>query len=198
MSDHSFSGDDVANCRIIEVHIDAMSQLFNSMDPSPFHKKDIDPDAAEYIVASAQNFSARESIGLVLYLDQAAGVPDEGRIVGDAVREYFARESEYARRRIHRLLRRGWMSLFIGFAFLAGAFVVSTFLTRLAAESLRPLVREGLLIGGWVAMWRPLEIFLYDWWPIAGERRLHDRLSRMAVRIVYMGVQGRANVDNRG
>jgi len=35
-----------------------------------------------------------------------------------------------------------------------------------------------------VAMWRPLEIFLYDWWPIVGERRIHDRLSRIDVQVV--------------
>ena len=47
------------------------------------------------------------------------------------------------------------------------------------------IVRESLLIGGWVAMWRPLEVFLYDWWPIRAEARLGDRLSEMPVRIVY-------------
>jgi hypothetical protein len=45
------------------------------------------------------------------------------------------------------------------------------------------LFEQGLLIVGWVAMWRPLEIFLYDWWPILGERRIHDDLSRIQVRI---------------
>jgi hypothetical protein len=34
-------------------------------------------------------------------------------------------------------------------------------------------------------MWRPLEIFLYDWWPIRAERRLFDRLAAMPVRIAY-------------
>jgi hypothetical protein len=33
-------------------------------------------------------------------------------------------------------------------------------------------------------MWKPLEILLYDWWPILSERRLFDRLSRAQVRIV--------------
>jgi hypothetical protein len=47
------------------------------------------------------------------------------------------------------------------------------------------MVREGFLIGGWVAMWRPLEVFLYDWWPILGEVRLFDRLSGMPVHIEY-------------
>lgn len=45
-------------------------------------------------------------------------------------------------------------------------------------------LREGLIIIGWVAMWRPLEIFLYDWWPIASKRKFYDRLSRATVRIV--------------
>jgi hypothetical protein len=40
-----------------------------------------------------------------------------------------------------------------------------------------------LVIGGWVAMWRPLEIFLYDWWPIRDERQLYERLSVMPVRV---------------
>ena len=47
------------------------------------------------------------------------------------------------------------------------------------------VLREGLLIVGWVAMWRPLEVFLYDWWPIRAEARLYDRLSAMPVRIEY-------------
>ena len=40
------------------------------------------------------------------------------------------------------------------------------------------------MIGAWVALWRPLEIFLYDWWPILGEARLVDRLSAMPVQVV--------------
>lgn len=49
------------------------------------------------------------------------------------------------------------------------------------------LLRQGLVICGWVAMWRPLEIFLYGWWPIRREARLYDRLSIMPVRIAYSG-----------
>ena len=41
------------------------------------------------------------------------------------------------------------------------------------------------MIGGWVAMWRPMEIFLYDWWPIRADGKLYDRLSVMPVRIAY-------------
>jgi hypothetical protein len=52
------------------------------------------------------------------------------------------------------------------------------------------IVRESLTIGGWVSMWRPLEVFLYDWWPIRNEARLSDRLAAMPVRIRYANATG--------
>jgi hypothetical protein len=38
-------------------------------------------------------------------------------------------------------------------------------------------------------MWRPIETFLYDRWPIVGERHVFDRFSLMAVRITDSGRQ---------
>jgi len=52
------------------------------------------------------------------------------------------------------------------------------------------IIRDGVLIGGWVAMWRPLEVFLYDWWPARAEGRLLQRLSTMPVRIEYKETAG--------
>lgn len=191
MEGKPFSGDPIPkNCGIIEVRLQQMSQLFDSMDPSPFHEKDLDGNAVEYIVGSAYELQDRKPFALVVYLDKPAGLPDEGQVVGDAIREYFTRQSELSWQELRQLLRRGWITLIIGLSFLATALAGSASVTRLMSEGpLATVFRESLLIGGWVAMWRPLETFLYDWWPIVGRRRVYDRLSRMAVRIVYMGTQ---------
>ena len=58
----------------------------------------------------------------------------------------------------------------------------------LRGNQVAALIRESMAIGGWVAMWRPLEIFLYDWWPILAERKLFDRLSAAPVRITFKTV----------
>ncbi|MGB9117640.1 MAG: hypothetical protein WCC91_20605, partial [Bradyrhizobium sp.] len=47
--------------------------------------------------------------------------------------------------------------------------------------ALKRLVEESFLILGWVANWRPLEIFLYDWWPIALRRDLYRGLSSATI-----------------
>jgi hypothetical protein len=74
----------------------------------------------------------------------------------------------------------------IGLVALASAIALGDFLAALMKGSrIGEIVRESLTIGGWVSMWRPLEIFLYDWWPIRSEARLSDRLAAVPVRIRY-------------
>ncbi|MDX9739647.1 MAG: hypothetical protein RBT81_00505 [Gammaproteobacteria bacterium] len=171
---------------IIEVRIQELRKLFDAMDPSPFHSKDLHPTAEEYIVGSARELPARIPLTLVLHVDQSAAPPEEERIVGDAIHAHFFRQAELARLKLRMLLRRGWISLAIGITFLVAALVGSASVMRLLGEgTLATVFRESLMIGGWVAMWRPLEMFLYDWWPLLGERRFHQRLGRMPVRITY-------------
>ena len=45
------------------------------------------------------------------------------------------------------------------------------------------VIEESLLIFGWVANWRPIEVFLYDWWPIVRRRNLYQRLSAAHVTL---------------
>lgn len=43
----------------IEVFVDRIEQVFNSMDRSRFHEKDLDHDAEEFIVSWMQEFPGR-------------------------------------------------------------------------------------------------------------------------------------------
>jgi hypothetical protein len=87
---------------------------------------------------------------------------------------------------LRQLFRVGRISLLIGIAFLAFVIGVGEYLTlRIDKESYGYLVKESLIIAGWVALWRPLEIFLYDWWPIRAEAKLQDRLGDMNVRLIH-------------
>lgn len=46
------------------------------------------------------------------------------------------------------------------------------------------LAKESLLGGGWVAMWRPLQIFLYEWWPVVRKRRIYCNLAHASVQVI--------------
>jgi hypothetical protein len=169
--------------RLIEVHVAEMRQLFNSMDPSPFYGRDLDPDAEEFIVASARELPRDVPLGLLIRVAGASAPPSESAVVRGAVESYFRGRAAAARQRLRQLFYRGRISLLIGLAFLATALGASELLGRwVSASGFISILQESLLIGGWVAMWRPIEIFLYDWWPIRADARLFDRLAAMPVR----------------
>jgi hypothetical protein len=52
------------------------------------------------------------------------------------------------------------------------------------------LIAEGFFILGWVANWRPLEIFLYDWWPIRRKRNLLAKLAATSVELRFEAEEG--------
>ena len=174
-------------CAVIEVHVAELKQLFNSIDPSPFRNKDLDPKAEEFIIGWAKDLPKDVPLGLVVDLDRPAGLPDEAAVLRDAVHEFFRQRALAYRRRLRELFRVGRTSLVIGLFTLAAAIALGDFLGSLLKGShVGEILRESLTIGGWVSMWRPLEVFLYDWWPIRNEARLSDRLAAMPVRIKYL------------
>jgi hypothetical protein len=66
------------------------------------------------------------------------------------------------------LLRREMVqSLKVGGLFLTACLVLATSVDQLTAlpALLRDLLRESLIIAGWVGIWHPLDLILYAWWP---------------------------------
>ena len=188
MREEPAAGDEIpANCEVIDVRVTDLRQLFNSIDPSPFRERDLDPKVEEFILEWSREVPNDVSLALRVRVDRAAESAEEAAILRTAVHQYFAGRSESTRRRLSRLFHTGRISLVIGMAALTVFTIAAEFIPRWTGSGgLGSVVHESLLIGGWVAMWRPLEVFLYDWWPIRAERRLFDRLATMPVRISYM------------
>lgn len=166
----------------IRLRLRDLAQLFNSMDPSPFPDRDLDSNAEEFIVSSARELASTAELELIIHLELA---PPEQRApqTETAVQRYFSSRAEMKLREFRLLMRRGRKSLTVGLGFLIVCLGVSELLGTLGQSTASAILRESLTIGGWVAMWRPLEIYLYDWWPLRDERRVLERLSRMKVRL---------------
>lgn len=175
-----------SNCSVIEVQVGELKQLFDAIDPSPFRERDLDPKAEEFIVGWAKDLPRNATLALIVDLDREAGLPDEAAVLRDAIHAFFRHRAERYRQRLRELFRLGRSSLAIGLVALAVAIALGDFLATLIKGRIGEVLRESLTIGGWVSMWRPLEVFLYDWWPIRNEARLADRLASMPVRIRYM------------
>jgi hypothetical protein len=168
----------------IEIRIRELAQLFNSMDPTPFHHKDLDPDAEEFIVSWALEHPRHGEFELLIHLDAAPTSAEDIGLAREAIRNYFAYRADHAQRELRQMLQRGRLSLIIGLVFLATCLLIADLIAQHGRGTFHTVVRESFTIGGWVAMWRPMEIFLYDWWPLRHRRRIYQKLTRAEVRIL--------------
>jgi hypothetical protein len=181
---------------VITLRLRELTQLFNSMDPSPFVERDLDADAEEFITSWARELPANRELELVIQLATAATAE---RLAGveDAVRRYFASRATIKRLEFSQLMRRGRLSLGVGVIFLVSCLLLGQLVAKSGLGAASNILLEGLTICGWVAMWRPLEVYLYDWWPLLEERRRLDLLARIRVQILMPGGWSSANENSR-
>jgi len=169
---------------LLEVTLDDIQQLFHSLDPAPFRQKDLDAAADEYIVGGVREIRQRGWRGpvrLVFYLPATAIGTEDVRTLPAAIHNYFAYRSRQRGLTLRETLRRGFVSLLVGVLFLGACLSLRQVIAAGGGDATAEILREGLLIVGWIALWRPVEIFLFDWWPIRRDQQLFAWIARQPV-----------------
>ncbi len=162
----------------IEVHLRTPEQIFNSLDPSPFHERDLDDEAERYIVGSARELPGKGQINILVTLPEAACGSAMAKQIPHAIKYYFGYRARQIQQSLAELIKIGWRFLAIGMSVLVLCFLAIQYLNVTSGSStMARLLEQSLLILGWVANWRPLEIFLYDWIPVRRQLLLLRRIS---------------------
>jgi hypothetical protein len=167
----------------IQVRIHELRQLFNSIDPSPFRERDLDPDCEEFIVSWAREMPLDRELRVEIRVDREPPPPELAADVLSAVRGHFAREAGMQELRRRRIVREGRLSLVIGLIVLVLCVSTAALVPTDSLGTAGGIFRESLIIAGWVVMWHPLEVLLYNVWPVVRERRLLERLAGADVRL---------------
>ncbi|MDP2761188.1 MAG: hypothetical protein Q8O64_12455 [Sideroxyarcus sp.] len=161
-----------------------ISQLFNSMDPTPFLNKDLDPEANDFIETWASGYAPDSRFHITIHLEQWPTDGDPSEMMSEAIHNHFSYKAERKRLALKQLLRQGRMSLAIGLVFVALCLFAADAIGKIGTNTGYSIARESLTIIGWVAMWRPLEIFLYAWWPLQRKIRLYRNLGHTYIQTI--------------
>ena len=167
----------------IEIRIEEIAQLFHSLDPFPFREKDLDREAEEFIVGWARELPTDKPLRIVVHLPETQASAPEAHELSAALAQYFGYRARVIALDLNELFRVGRRAMAIGLTVLFFSVVTGQTVGSLAPSPIGRVIEESLLIFGWVANWRPIEIFLYDWWPIVRRRNLYQRLSAAHVEL---------------
>ena len=151
----------------IALRLQRVDQIFDTLDPAPFHAKALGRDANAYLVESAGEYAAREPITIAIHAPPALAVHLDDITAG--IHAHYALAHTQAERRHRRRRRIGRLSLVAGVATLAAALLLRIEVEMIGG-SLGYVLAEGLLILAWVALWRPIEMIGFDSWESRDER----------------------------
>ena len=168
--------------RTIEVEVRELGQLYDSLDPSPFHDKALDPKFEAYLVESAREHPPGATLAIVLHAPAVMHPHDSG--IESAIRRHFEYALAAAHRRDRYRLRAGHAALLMALGVLVAALALRSAIPE-SESTLVDALREGLLILGWVALWRPADVLLFERWEMRNERRHLQQLAQARVRFAH-------------
>jgi hypothetical protein len=168
----------------LDLRVRELAQLFNALDPAPFLNRDLDHLCEAYIENWALALPVDSHLQLAIHVDNPELPADAAELVADAVHNYYHDKIGLVRGQLTQLLRHGRISLAIGLGFVASCLLLAELIAGLVPGHLARIGRESLTIVGWVAMWRPVQIFLYDWWPLTSRIHVYENLRFIRVGVI--------------
>lgn len=172
--------------RWIEVRVKSPLQLFDARDPSPFRERDLDDDFVEYIMASVREFSISTPLKIVIYIEdgETKALPRDS--ICEAIHSYLAYRIDIQRVDLKSFIKRAQLFLLIGLLVLASSIGVAQRLEVPTPPGSLGILREGIVIFGWVSIWKPIELVLFDWYPMFEKLRFYKKLLETEIDVQFM------------
>lgn len=169
----------------IDIRIQRIDQLLESLDPSPFRENEraLNRDAEDHIVDYAGGYGRSEPFQLTVHAPMS--IKPHAAEITRAIHAHFKLAHAKCRRRYRQRVRIGRAMLIAGIAVLGTALLLRALLGGPGDRAMIEAIREGLLILGWVALWRPLDILLFERLEDHQNSALLHRLARIPVDFVF-------------
>jgi len=169
---------------LIEIKLSSVMQLFNSFDPAPFHEKELDSAAENYIVDTVKDFPKKTRFKMIIYLPSDIAGRDQAMKIPLAIHNHFQYKTLVAERKFRSRFRHGRSNLLIGLTFLTIALLARQLVSSVNIHLIAQLFADALLIIGWAAMWEPITVLLYELWPIIQLKKTYEKISKMDIDII--------------
>lgn len=176
----------MAERQAVVVVLDQVEDLFAAASFAPLQGRFEPRSGMEQMLdqIALRRLRPAEPLHLKLILRQPSAAGDEA--IRTAVRGYCEAVIVDRQLDLRRIRRVGRNALLLGLGFLAICLALSTAATAASflPEFIRRLFGEGLVIAGWVGLWRPLEVMLFDTRPPQHDIQLHRAIATAEIEVL--------------
>jgi hypothetical protein len=171
--------------RWIEVRIKSAQQLFDARDPAPFRERDLDDDFVEYILSSVSEFRISTPLKIVIHVEEGETKDLSKDSIREAICSYFNYKIDLQRRDLKTFMKRAQLFLFIGLIILVACISIAQNLPLPSTPGAIGILREGIVIFGWVSIWKPIELIMFDWYPLFEKLRIYKKLLETEIDVQF-------------
>lgn len=151
---------------LIDLHIDSYEEFYNMLDPSPEERRDLNENTELYIKNAIEDLTVeeRKRAKIVLYMTSSLYQNSQTRKnMVAAVSANFAFRLHNEERKYDFAMIRGKRYLIRGLLFLVICLLISGLFPHVFSENdINLALAQSFVIIGWVALWKPVEFYLYD------------------------------------
>jgi hypothetical protein len=167
------------------IRLDSISDLFWPFDARPVADRTLSADVRWHLLDEWDRLRDGEPSSLTIY----APASERSETDENAVRTAIHRSLQKAAgplRRVDPLSRQEMVAIRIGIIFLFLSIVVSTAIDRSTDDVILAGISQGILVFGWVALWRPAERFIVEVVPHFFNRRRVGEFADIDVRFAWV------------
>lgn len=181
----------IGGVQIIEIRVHDVQQLFDARDPSPFRERDLDDHFSEYLEACVDEVYIKHPLRIQIDIAQSEANLSKD-VIRSAIRDYFTYQIQIKKVQFKKMFRNAQLFLAIGLFLLFVFLMVARYMPETDITVLGKTLREGVVIFGWVSLWRPLELLLFDWYPIYDRIRVYRRLEKADIDLIFESQKAKA------
>ena len=172
------------NTAEIKLQLLSINELLR-LPVSIYLKSALTTDAEEFIVEEAEALPGKIAINIKVNLAKSEFKHKDD--IAPAIRRHFCYRKEQSQKEYKRIFKYGWRILFIALALLAVIFSITEIAFYYMPDNKPVLfIHESFIILSWVALWRPLELLLYEWYPVKTDINLYSRLEHSNVQVIVI------------
>lgn len=169
----------------ITLKLSNIKHLFKEPEFDPFIAQSNSISGVEQIISELKPTSLQCKVRTTILLPANQLSENLEQTTIEALKCYCSARIEQTNNDLVSLRGQGIRALKRGLLFLAVCLILSTLFDGLnnIPGLVRRFLSEGCLIAGWVSLWHPIELLLYEWGPYQRQQQIYQLIQDMELKL---------------